>query len=70
MKSITNPSANQIKELETMLYSIVKKHALNPDIDLPIRLQIAQEMTATIQVKIPGNLFPVGNPAGIPRNLR
>jgi len=56
MKSMTNPSASHIKALETMLDSVIKKHALNPDTDLKIRLQIAQDLTTIIQTIIQGKV--------------
>lgn len=54
MKDIADPTSCQVKALESMLLSVVKKYALNPDVDLPLRTQIAQELTAIIQIIIPG----------------
>ncbi|KAK3755615.1 hypothetical protein QZH41_017609, partial [Actinostola sp. cb2023] len=53
MKKVANPSLSQVKAMEALLDSVAKQHALIPDTDLSIRLQIAQEMTEVIQSKIP-----------------
>ncbi|XP_020897481.1 terminal uridylyltransferase 7 isoform X2 [Exaiptasia diaphana] len=54
MKSIANPTSCQVQALEFMLQSVVQKYALTPEVDLPLRTQISQELTAFILSKIPG----------------